>query len=65
MKIVTLDTLPLETVIATFNEAFADYAVPISLDRERFLNSDAVTSAFLMALGATRTLPQFEMVRHT
>lgn len=38
MKLVTLDTLPLETVIATFNEAFADYAVPISLDRERFLN---------------------------
>ena len=38
MKIVTLDTLPLETVIATFNEAFADYVVPITLDRERFLN---------------------------
>jgi ribosomal protein S18 acetylase RimI-like enzyme len=38
MKIATLDTLPLETVIATFNEAFADYTVPISLDRERFLN---------------------------
>ena len=38
MKIVTLDTLPLETVIATFNEAFADYAVPFTLDRERFLN---------------------------
>lgn len=38
MKIVTLDTLPLDTVIATFNEAFADYAVPFTLDRERFLN---------------------------
>jgi len=37
MKIVTLDTLALDTVIATFNEAFADYAVPVTLDRERFL----------------------------
>ena len=38
MQIVTLDTLPLDTVIATFNEAFSDYAVSIKLDRERFLN---------------------------
>jgi ribosomal protein S18 acetylase RimI-like enzyme len=37
MELVTLDTLPLDTVVATFNAAFADYAVPIVLDRERFL----------------------------
>lgn len=36
MELVTLDGLPIARVIETFNAAFADYAVPISLDRQQF-----------------------------
>ncbi|MGH9458374.1 MAG: GNAT family N-acetyltransferase [Thermoanaerobaculia bacterium] len=36
MTIVTLDTIDEDQILATFNDAFADYFVPLVLDRMRF-----------------------------